>query len=456
MYLNLLKDLNIKVYLYKRYVDDQNSGMKALKPGIRYVDKKLVVVEEEVENDKSIPADQRTAAVCREIANTIAPMIQLEEDVPSGHPNGKLPILDLEVWVENGVLTHTFYKKPMASRKVIFARSAGAVSEKRSILVQEGMRRLHNCDPQQPWETKAKYISQLMVDMKRSGHRDKFRNTVAQKVVGRYRGQLKNHLDGTAQMYRSKEERQIQMENSGGKKRKDNWFRDGGYTSTIRMPPTPGSSLATEMRNVVESSMSPKGTKPKVTEIGGRTIWSQLGSNHFQLENCGRGQCGLCAASEGGSRGKCWRQNVGYTYICNRCENPDVFVYIGETSRSCFTRHKQHLAKYKQKAGGISRVETEESEESATFMWDHTRDYHGGVIGPNLGESDYTMFVDQTFRDTLTRQVDEDVRMRVGLNKMVRKRWPGGSEQLDLNIQLMNGHGNYFRPKSVRTFFNQW
>ena len=100
-YLKKLEELNLKLIMYKRYVDDQNQLAKALAPGTRFLENKLVVVEAEVEMDKTIEPDRRTAAVYREVANSIVKMIKVEEDVPSFHANKKLPILDLEVWVEN-------------------------------------------------------------------------------------------------------------------------------------------------------------------------------------------------------------------------------------------------------------------------------------------------------------------------------------------------------------------
>ena len=35
----------------------------------------------------------------RKMANSIHPMIQLEEDHQHNHPDNKLPILDLKVWM---------------------------------------------------------------------------------------------------------------------------------------------------------------------------------------------------------------------------------------------------------------------------------------------------------------------------------------------------------------------
>ena len=56
----------------------------------------MVVMEEKVEEDSLVPAAVRTMAQLRKMADTIHPMIQLEEDHPFNHHDGKLLILLLE------------------------------------------------------------------------------------------------------------------------------------------------------------------------------------------------------------------------------------------------------------------------------------------------------------------------------------------------------------------------
>ena len=98
----------------------------------------------------------------REIANTIMPgVIRMEEDAALSHPNMKLPILDMEFWIEENSILHQFYKKPMATRKVTMARSALGTSPKRSILVQEGLRRLSNFSPSLSWSKKIEPLNLL-------------------------------------------------------------------------------------------------------------------------------------------------------------------------------------------------------------------------------------------------------------------------------------------------------
>ena len=101
-YLEKLRMINVFPILYKRYVDDLNMGVKARRREGREGGEKL---------------DCRTARKLREVANTVMPMsIVMEEDYPSKSPTGKLPILDMEMWVEGSTIYHQHYCKPMASR----------------------------------------------------------------------------------------------------------------------------------------------------------------------------------------------------------------------------------------------------------------------------------------------------------------------------------------------------
>ena len=73
-YLTKLSDLNISPLMYRRYVDDVNMLMVALKHGTvfsRVGGLGEVGVSELPEGD--CHSDRRTARVCREIANTVMP-----------------------------------------------------------------------------------------------------------------------------------------------------------------------------------------------------------------------------------------------------------------------------------------------------------------------------------------------------------------------------------------------
>ena len=89
--------------------------------------------------------DLRTLSVLRDIANSIDKNIIMEPDVPSLHPNGRVPVLDLEVWVdEMNKIQHSFFKKPVSSPYTILYNSALPAQTKRNSLFQEGLRRFRN------------------------------------------------------------------------------------------------------------------------------------------------------------------------------------------------------------------------------------------------------------------------------------------------------------------------
>ena len=100
---------------------------------------------QDVRND-----EERTFETIRQVGNSVNPMIQLTVDYPSKHENGRVPILDLEVWIvrtEEGYqeIRYSFYEKPMKSDYVLMYRSAVPMATNRAALVNETVRRLRNC-----------------------------------------------------------------------------------------------------------------------------------------------------------------------------------------------------------------------------------------------------------------------------------------------------------------------
>jgi hypothetical protein len=69
--------------------------------------------------------DRKTALVNKDIANSVHPMIQMEEDYPSNHSNGKLPILDLKCSIDSEIMVKfEHFEKPTADKLVLDAWSA--------------------------------------------------------------------------------------------------------------------------------------------------------------------------------------------------------------------------------------------------------------------------------------------------------------------------------------------
>ena len=112
---------------------------------------------------------------------------------------------------------------------------------------------------------------------------------------------------------------------------------------------------------------------------------------------------------------KCYLSNVGYAAECTSCEEP--FSYIGETSRTTYTRFRENLSNYKSAASSklpaLPQANGGEFQGRVkSFMWEHTRDYHEGQVGALGGMGDFKTSVVKKFSKCLPRQVNEDIRMQ--------------------------------------------
>ena len=152
-----------------------------------------------VEEDKKRAPDERTMELLRQVGDNIHPSIKLEVYYPSKHPDKKLPILDLRVWVEQkekevqgsnqmmSVIMYELYAKEIASKAVIDARSAMSTSVKRTVLTQEVLHVLLNCSPLLPWANVVEKVEEMVLRMQYSGYNKKFRYELVDSVVKAYR-----------------------------------------------------------------------------------------------------------------------------------------------------------------------------------------------------------------------------------------------------------------------------
>ena len=329
----------------------------------------------------------------------------------------------------------------MANRLVVQAGTAFSASKKRSILMEEGQRRLKNCSPELDWEKKTVFLNRFSSDMKLSGHTPSFRGIVLKRVILKYENDLSNHTEGKKMMYRSQEERLKQKEVEKQSSSKDGWFRSDGATSTLTVPSTPNGALAEKVRENLSRGRQPAGTRTKVIESGGvLTNAGILKSNQFPITNCLRADCVLCFQKDGEKPTTCQVNGIGYQGQCSRC--PDKTMYVGESSKTGYTRMKQHFMNYKTASEDKLPALPEENErDPKSWMWEHVREMHDGVVGVNEGKGDFEMSVTGVFRKCLERQVFEGVRIQKCEDE-------GGS--------LLNSKKEFFTSKHVQTMFKQW
>ena len=192
-----MENVGLRLWLYKRYVDDIDSIMSVPKAGLRFDGNNLVENELVAEIDQRREPDERAMRLFQSIANSIHSSIQMEIDYPSCHDDRKLPILDLKVWISERnnlrrdqertfIVLHEFFSKEVSSKCVIGARSAIPWNSKRTILTQEVLRILLNCSTDLPWEMVVGHLEQMMARMQYSGYDKKFRIEVLRSALKAY------------------------------------------------------------------------------------------------------------------------------------------------------------------------------------------------------------------------------------------------------------------------------
>ena len=453
--------LQLSLPLLQRYVDDVNAAGGKLSRRMKVVVKDGKAELEWGEEDNNLADDAFSARVYQEIANTIRPKsIIMEVDFPSNNADGKLPILDMKVWVEESQVLFLFYQKPMASRALVSPRSAITTRETKNILLEEGSRRLRACSPSLPWVTKAAILTNFAIQMMDSGHKLGFRDMIVSRVVAKYLHSLGRHERGIHPIYRSREERDAAWAGAGGRPDKSDWFRKSGASAILTVPATEGSKLAEKVREALAAAPNPTGCSTLVREQPGPSIKQQLvRSNPRPREECGRELCPFRMAGEK-CRERCYREGIGYMGRCLRCaeeqrqggkrEEEIVWqAYQGESSRSVPTRASEHYCDYKaamKKPAPVRRGEEEEEEGSSSWMADHTRSHHGGIISANP-LADYDFLLVEQNRKPLLRQLEEAVRIKVAKASgfVMLGRGPRAKKLL-VNRELLNRKMENYSP----------
>ena len=161
------------------------------------------------------------------------------------------------------------------------------------------------------------------------------------------------------------------------------WYKRGGYVSVIFFPSTPNSVL----QRCYQAEIDCQGIKIRIVEKAGRSVKSLLQrSDPFKERVCSREGCFVCTTEK---KGSCDKNGVNYAITCTNCEN----VYNGETSKNAYTRGKQHLDEYENKAG-------------KSVLWRHCRERHENEL------QEFKMRVTGQYRnDSMLRQIAEAVRI---------------------------------------------
>ena len=414
---------DIKLRLFKVYVDDEFIVSTAIGPGWRYdKDNKRMLWTKEFElEDVNVPSDLLTARVITDISNDLDIDIKMTLDCPSNNIDGRMPVLDLKAWMTkvNGkcCIKTSFYKKAVSSKLVIKKDSALPWICKKSSLSGEVFRRLYNCSEDIRALEGPQLIREFCNDLMNSGYCKLERDVIITEGISRLNNLIEKVGNGERPLYRNghwkKYDRSLDK-----MLKKRSWF--GINTeSVVFVQATPGEVL----KKAVQSQADLCGLKIRVVEKGGRNIKSILQRSDVQPSTkCYKDNCVVCLTSD---RGKCDVENAGYSVKCVKCEEDGIEVVMhGETGRCARVRCKEHYRDYQ---SGLPR----------SNLYQHVVDTHGGDKNTQFKFEVVGVFQ----KDVLGRQLEEGLRIenQKGVSMNSQNEWQAPAV-IKVGAYRMNRH----------------
>ena len=405
-FLEKMKSLGIDPALYERFKDDITVIIKCLEAGTKYQNGELVVDLDKKLVDKEKTDEEITMEVIKDIAESVDDMVKFTVDYPENHESGKLSILDVQASINKGKqnkVEFEFYEKPTKHNKVILSDSAIPAKQKRTILTQECLRRLRNTQVELGTEVQIKHLNIFMVKMRNSGYTAEYRKQIVDSAYKAFQKMVKDDQSGEKPFYRDKNwNRELRNKQKEGKKL--NWYKSTNtgnsqskieYKSVLFVPVTKGGQLAKELKQREEELNRFSKNRIKIVENGGMELKHFLVQNDpFLKPKCNKKKCFICDSEKNENlKFSCNSNNIGYRLGCDTClDKGKMRAYEGESSRSARIRGAEHLADFEKKRPN-------------SVLWKHKQKEHGDE------EMKVTMQITKKFRDPLTRQANEAVRI---------------------------------------------
>ena len=151
------------------------------------------------------------------------------------------------------------------------------VKVKKSILINEGLRRIRNNWLTGPFIHNISTLREFNIAMFTSGHSEVFRLDVTNKILSKYQRQLDNHNNGSVSFYRNKyKHKKYKQLNKVQYYTKSGWHERFGFRAVLNLPPTPNSQLARMVKDEQSSVSFPRGYKMMIRESNGSNLRNKI------------------------------------------------------------------------------------------------------------------------------------------------------------------------------------
>ena len=463
-----------------RYIDDIRAFLKALRMGWRWVDGHLCFTKTWEEEDKKsgLSASRRTALVLIAMMNDVYPFMNFTVELGEDFVDGKLPSLDINIWVEGMTIWYEFFEKTMASNLMVEAGSALSKEVKLSTLSEEVARRLRNTSLKLDPARRLEILEGACTKMKTSGHCDDFIRQAVEQGIRSFDAKIKRSLldtdhPGYAPLFPKAGWRKDQKSREKALKR-GTWFRgtkedepwkplpisrssgrickkmkifqktgkrakpksSAGNATVVFVPSTRGSILLQSLKVEEDRMAELTGFRVKYQEAGGSILANAFSKNLGSGQTCGRANCPPCIESEG--KVDCKARSIVYEskcLVCNPTTSPDEEngeyqpsgrtntsregIYVGESSRSLHERAVEH-------------VRDARSFSAKSHIVKHWMTTHPSLLTPpKVGFT-----ITGRFKDCLSRQISEALRINLTKDVLLNSRGEYGNNCLSrLSVQ---------------------
>ena len=128
-------------------------------------------------------------------------------------------------------------------------------------------------------------------------------------------------------------------------------------------------------------------------------------------------------------------------------ENRVQQLYVGESSRTLYSRSKEHIRDYKQAAKDRVIPDQTDPSKKSSWMWEHMYLRHGAPREVNP-ETDFKFQKISSHRDPLSRQVEEAIRINQAMD---RNTITSRSGQI-YKVNSLNRKEEHFAPRKRRNY----
>ena len=99
-FLELVRNLGLMLVMFQRYVDDVNAAVIKIKDSMTFDEDKCMMIDNAPGEERDLMTDEQMMEILKNVANKVTKMIRWEQDYPSFHPDGELPMLDIKIHLD--------------------------------------------------------------------------------------------------------------------------------------------------------------------------------------------------------------------------------------------------------------------------------------------------------------------------------------------------------------------